>query len=170
MIRESERVCLKALPKSTTGMSGVEADKIRGPKRRRELTTMQVAKQLSTDQSWLPDWTREVSAKVKPYVSGRLCAGGRVNHSATGIWRFINQASTKIWGGDLRKPVSSLVSAVAGEASPDLSYCLVCHGGEGWRWKANEHDYYLCPWNTLHKEGNGRSWAINNTSNLPGVE
>jgi len=35
---------------------------------------------------------------------------------------------------------------------------------------ADEQDYYLCPWSILHKEGDGRSWAINNTSNLPGVE
>ena len=123
---------------------------------------MQVVKQLNTGESWLPDWTREASAKVKPYQSGRLCAGGRVNHSATGIWRLINQAATKIRGRDLQEPVSSLVLGMAGEASPDLSYCLVCHG--------NKQDYYLCPCSILREEGDGRSWAINNTSNLPEVE
>jgi hypothetical protein len=130
-------------------MSGAEADKMRGPKRRRELTTMQLVKQLNTDQSWLPDWTREISAKVNHYQSGRLCLGGRVNHSATGIWRLINQASTKIRGRDPQGLVSSLVLAVAG---------------------ADEQDYYLCPCSILRKGGNGRSWAINNTSNLPEVE
>jgi hypothetical protein len=163
---------LKALPKSTTGMAdercqGTQDTWTEG---RRELTIMQVVKQLNTGESWLPDWTIEASAKVKPYQSGRLCAGGRVNHSATGIWRLINQAATKIWGRDLQGPVSSLVLGMAGEASPDLSYCLVCHSGQGWGWKADEQDYYLCPWSILHKEGNGRSWAINNTSNLPEVE
>jgi hypothetical protein len=110
---------------------------------------MQVAKQLSTGQNWLPDWMREFSAKVNHYQSERLCLGGRVNHSATGIWRFINQAATKIHGRDLQGLVSSLVLAVAG---------------------ADEQDYYLCPRSILRKGGNGRSWAINNTSNLPEVE
>jgi len=151
-------------------MSGAKADKMPGLRRKRELTAMQVVKQLSTGQSRLPDWTREVLAKVKPYQSGRLCLGERVNHAATGMWRWMNQAAIKNWGRDLQEPVSSLVLGMAGEASPDLSYCLVCHGGQGWGWKANEQDYYLCPWNTLHKEGDGRSWAINNTSNLLGVE
>ena len=116
---------------------------------RRELMTRQAAKQLSTGQSWLPDWTREVLAKVKHYGSVSLYVGVRVNHSATGIWRLINQAATKIWGRDLQKPVSSLVLAMAG---------------------ADEQDYYLCPWSILCKESEGRSWAINNTSNLTGVE
>ena len=110
---------------------------------------MQVAKQLSTDQSRLPDWTREALAEVKAYGSGRLCAGGSVNQATTRMWRCMNQTTTKIWGRDLQKPVSSLVLAMAG---------------------ADEQDYYLCPWKTLHKEGDGRSWAINNTSNLPEVE
>jgi hypothetical protein len=123
--------------------------------------TTQVVKQLSTGQSWLPDWTREVSAKVNSYQSGRLCLGGRVNQAATRMWSLMNQAATKIWGRDLREPVSSLVLAMVGEASPDLSYRV-----DG----ADEQDHYLCPWSILHKEGDGRSWAINNTSNLPGVE
>jgi len=83
---------------------------------------------------------------------------------------FINQTATKIWGRDLQEPVSSLVLAMVGEASPDLSYCPVCPPGKergGW---GDEQDYYLCPWSILHKEGGGRSWAINNTSNLSGVE
>jgi len=176
------------------------------------LTAMQVVKQLSTDQSRLPDWTREVLAKVKHYQSGRLCSsknvggqfielaslslrgtrflayarnrlrnlGGEPSEIATPrhigarndkrAWCWINQAAIKNWGRDLQELVSSLVLGMAGEASPDLSYCLVCHGGQGWGWKANEQDYYLCPWKTLHKEGDGRSWAINNASNFSGVE
>jgi hypothetical protein len=33
-----------------------------------------------------------------------------------------------------------------------------------------EHDDYFCPRGILHREGAGRSWAIRNTSNIPGVE
>ena len=110
---------------------------------------MQVTKQLSTGQSRLLDWTREVSAKVNSCGSGRSCVGGGVNQATTRMWRCMNQTTTKIWGRDLQKPVSSLVLAMAG---------------------ADEQDYYLCPCNSLHKEGDGRSWAINNTSNLSGVE
>jgi len=123
--------------------------------------TTQVVKQFSTGQSWLPDWTREVSAKVNSYQSGRLCLGGRVNQVNARMWSLMNQAATKIWRRDLREPVSSLVLAMVGEASPDLSY---------WVDEADEQEHYLCPWSILHKEGDGRSWAINNTSNLPGVE
>lgn len=115
-------------------MSGAEADKTPRPRGRRELTTMQVVKQLSTGQSWLPDWTREVSAKVNSYQSGRLCVGGRVNQTTTRMWSLMNQAATKIWGRDLQKPVSSLVLAMVGEASPDLSYCLVCPASQGRGW------------------------------------
>jgi hypothetical protein len=160
------------LPKSTTGITDEQCQGKQDAwsEGKRELTTMQVANQLSTSQSWLPDWTREVSAKVKHCGSGRLCLGERVNHAATGFWWWINQAAIKIWGRDLQEPVSSLVLGMAGEASPDLSYCLVCHSGQGWGWKADEQDYYLCPWSILCKEGDGRSWAINNTSNLSGVE
>jgi hypothetical protein len=31
-------------------------------------------------------------------------------------------------------------------------------------------DDNFCPWGILHREDDGRSWATNNTSNLPGVE
>ena len=131
---------------------------------------MRVVKQLSTDQSCLPDWTREVSAKVNSYQSGHLCVGGRVNQATTSMWSLISQAATKIWGRDLQEPVSSLVLAMVGEASPDLSYRLVCLAGKGRGGWADEQDDYLCPWSILHKEGDGRSWAINNTLNLPGVK
>jgi hypothetical protein len=96
--------------------------------------TTQVVKQFSTGQSWLPDWTREVSTKVNSYQSGRLCLGGRVNQVTTRMWSLMNQVATKIWGRDLREPVSSLVLAMVGEASPDLSYRLVCPADQGWGW------------------------------------
>jgi len=128
---------LKALPKSTTETTNElyrGRFKMPGPRGRRELTTMQMAKQLSRGQSRLPDLTREVSAKVNPCQSGRLCVGGRVNQATTRMWSLINQAATKIWGRDLQEPVSSLVLAMVGEASPDLSYCLVCPAGAGRGW------------------------------------
>ena len=158
---------------------------------RRELTTMQMVKQLSTDQSWLPDWRREALAKMKYYGIGSLRSpknigaqfigfaylslrgarflaytlnrlrnlGGEPNEIATPrqvgarndrrVWWWINQAAIKNWGRDLQERVSSLVLAVAG---------------------ADRNDDYPCLWNTLHQEGDGRSWAINDTPNLPGVE
>jgi len=155
------------------------------PRGRRELTTIQAVKQLITGQSQLPDWTREVSAKVNSYQSGRLCIGGRVTRAnlsgsplchceersdeaipvgsktrlprpdKSGLamtkraWCWMKEAATKIWGRDLQEPVSSLVLVMVG---------------------ADEQDDYLCPWSILRKEGDGRSWAINNTSNISGVE
>jgi hypothetical protein len=130
-------------------MSGAEVDKMSRPRGRRELTTIQAVKQLNIGQSRLPDWTREISAKLNSYQSGCLCVGGRVNQATTRMWSLINQTATKIWGGDPREPVSSLVLAVVG---------------------ADEQNDYLCPWSILRNEGDGRSWAINNTSNLSEVE
>jgi hypothetical protein len=127
------------LPKSAPGMTGAESDKMPRPRGRRELSTMQVVKQLSRGQSWLPDWTREVSAKMNSYQNRRLCLGGRINQAATGMWSLINQAATKIWGRDRQELVSSLVLAVDG---------------------ADEQDNYLCPWSILRREGAGRSWEI----------
>ena len=157
-------------------MSGVKADKMPGLMGKRKLTTMQVAKQLSTGQS-----SKEIATPRQ--------VGARNDRRA---WRWINQVATKMWGRDLQERVSSLVLAVAGEASPGLSYCLVSPGGHespslrgtvvpkqsrrGMRLPRpfsgarNDNTDYLCPRNTLHRESNGRSWAMNNTSNLPGVE
>ena len=119
------------------------------PRGRRELTTMQVAKQLSTGQSWLPDWTREALAKVNLYQSGRLCVGGSVNQATTRMWCWMNQAATKSWRRDVHLQVSSLVLGVDG---------------------TDEQDDYICPRSILHREAGGRSWAINNTPNVSGVE
>jgi len=187
-------------------MSGAKADKMPRPRGRRELATMQVVKQLSTGQSRLPDWTREVSAKVNSYQSGRVYClknvvaqfiglaplslrgakrrsnlGGEPNEIATPRQvgarndkmrpRLINQAATKIWGRDLQEPVSSLVLAMVGKASPDLSYGLVCPAGKGRGWMGLTNRTTISAHGAFsHKEGGGRSWAINNTSNLPGVE
>ena len=136
-------------------MSGADAGKMPGLMGKRKLTTMQVAKQLSR--------TRSSSEIATPRQ-----VGARNDRRA---WRWINQVATKMWGRDLHERVSSLVLAVAGEASPGLSYCLVCYAGrESGVDGCDEQDDYLCPWNTLHRESDGRSWAMNNTSNLPGVE
>ena len=162
---------MKALPKSAPGMTGAESDKMPRPRGRRELPTMQVVKQSSRGQSWLPNWTREVSAKVNSYQSGCLCVGGRVNQVTTRMWSLINQAATKIWGRDRQEQVSSLVLAMVGEASPDLSYCLVCPAGKGRGWMGLTNRTTISAHGAFStKEGGGRSWAINNTSNLSGVE
>ena len=95
---------------------------------------MQVVKKLSTGQSRLRDRAGEVSAKVNSSQSGRLCVGGRVNQAATRIGSLMNQAAIKIWGRDLREPVSSLFLATVGEASADSPYCLVYPAGKGWGW------------------------------------
>jgi hypothetical protein len=34
----------------------------------------------------------------------------------------------------------------------------------------HEQSDYFCPGSILHREGAGRSWAMNNTSNIHGVE
>jgi hypothetical protein len=127
-------------------MSVADAGKMRGLMGKRKLTTMHLTKQLSTGQS-----SKEIATPRQ--------VGARNDRRA---WWWIHQAATKMWGRDLQELVSSLVLAVAGEASPALSYCLVYHG--------DEQDNYPCPRNTLHRESDGRSWAMNNTSNLPGVE
>ena len=152
-------------------MSGADAGKMPGLMGKGKLTTMQLAKQLSTGQSWLTDWKREFLEKPKPYGSGSLCMESSVNQATTRIWRWINQVATKMWGRDLHELVSSLFLALAAETSSNLSYCLVYPTGrESEVDGRDEQDDYPCPWNTLHRESDGRSWAMNNTSNIPGVE
>jgi len=108
---------------------------------------MPVVKQLSTGQSWLPDWMREVSAKVNFYQS-RQNLGKR----PAGAGLFISF-------GDGR------------EASPDSSYCLVCPAGKGRGWMGLTSRTTISAHEAFSdKEGDGRSWGINNTSNLSGVE
>jgi len=100
---------------------------------------MQTVEQLRTGQIRFPDWTREISANVNSYQSGRLCMGDRVNQATIRMWSLINQTATKIWGRDLREPVSSLFLAMVG---------------------VDDQNDYLCPWSILRKEGDGRSWEI----------
>ena len=153
---------------------------------KRKLTATQVAKELSTGQSWLHDWMRGISTRMNSYQSRclwylkNMAAQSVLSHRiyrfpqepGKSMWRprLINQAATEIWRRDLHELVSSLFSALAAETSSNLSYCLVCPAGQMGANGTEKHDYYLCPWNTLHKGIDGRSWAMNNTSNLPGVE
>jgi hypothetical protein len=115
------------------------------------LATMQVIKQLSRGQSWLPDWMRESSAKLNCYQSGRLCVSGRMN-----------EADIKISGRDLQEPVSSFYfgdgrgSMTRFTLLPSLTRCQVTAGHDG----ADGQDYYRCPCSALDNEGAGRSWAI----------
>jgi len=61
-------------------------------------------------------------------------------------WCWMKEAVTESWRRDLNLQVSSLFFG------------------------ADEQDDYFCPRSTLYREGTGRSWAMNNTSNVSGVE
>jgi hypothetical protein len=61
-------------------------------------------------------------------------------------WWWTEEATIKICRGDLQEPVSSLFLGLM-----------------------NSTDY-PCPRSILHREVAGRSWAMNNTSNIPGVD
>ena len=142
-------------------MSGAEADKMSRPRGRRELTTTQVVKQLSTGQSWLPERMRQVLANCSEIATPRQ-VGARNDKRA---WCWMKEAATKSWRRDVHLQVSSLFLARVAEAASGFS-----------RWRGNrvagadEHDDYSCPWSILHNEGAGRSWVMNNTSNVSGVE
>jgi len=82
---------------------------------RRELTTTQVAKQLSTAQSWLRDCTREVPGKVNSDHGGRLCCLKNVVARFIGLAplslrgaRFLayasEQAPQSVWGRGIATP------------------------------------------------------------------
>jgi len=71
-------------------MSGGQAGKMSRPRVRREL--MQVAKLVSTGWSWLPDWTREVSARMNSCQGGRWCCSKNV------VAQFIGLASLSLRG------------------------------------------------------------------------
>ena len=163
------------------------------PRGRRELTTTKVAKLFSTGRSWLPDWTREVPAKVNSYHGGRTFLslrgakrrsnlGGESSEIATPrqvgarndkrAWCWMKEAATKSWRRDLQMPVSSFYFGDGRESMtrfillPRSPRCRVISGQDG----VDKQDDYLCPWSILHREGGGRSWAMNNTSNICGVE
>ena len=133
---------------------------------------MQMAKQLSTGRSWLPDWTREVSAKVKSYHGGRLCCSENV------VAQFIGLASLSLRGAKRRSNLGGEPNEIATPRQVGAR-----NDERAWRWMnlaatkiwgrdlqepvsslvlavdgADEQDYYLCPWNILHQESAGRSW------------
>ena len=140
-------------------------------------------------RSNLANWSeiatpRQVGARNDtPLVFARLTSVSRSNLLGAGIdrpsarndkwaWCWAKEAATKSWRRDLQMPVSSFYFGDGRESMtrfillPSLSRCQVITGQDG----ADEQDDYLCPWSILHKEGGGRSWAINNTSNPSGVE
>jgi hypothetical protein len=87
-------------------------------------------------------------------------------------WCWMKETATKGWRRDLLVPVPSLFLTPVAKSLPDFSYRSVCPAGEGngYVHGADEQDDYSCPPSILHREGAGRSWAINNTSNVLGVE
>jgi hypothetical protein len=78
-----------------------------GPRGRRELTITQVTKQLSTGQSWLRDWMREVSAKVNSCQDGRLCCLKNV------VARFIGLAPLSLRGAKRRSNLGGEPNEIA---------------------------------------------------------
>jgi hypothetical protein len=73
-----------------------------------------------------------------------------------------------------KRPASAGLFIVFGAGRGIITGLLLPLSWSGRRGKgmagADEQDDYLCPWSILHKEGAGRSWVINNTSNVSGVE
>ncbi|MGB5925364.1 MAG: hypothetical protein WBH01_04640 [Dehalococcoidia bacterium] len=169
---------MKALTESGTEMADgqCEADKMPGLRGGRELMTTQVAKLVSTGRSWLDDWRGEVPAKVNFYHGGEpngiatpRLVGARNDDSA---WCWMKEAATKSWRRDLQMPVSSFYFGDGRESMtrfsllPSLSRCQVITGRDG----ADGEDHYRCPCGALGNEGAGRSWVLNNTSNVSGVD
>jgi hypothetical protein len=105
---------------------------------------------------------------VNCYQNGQSGRGGRVNQITARAWSLMNQGAAKIWRRDLQEPVSSFYfgdgrgSMTRFTLLPRLSRCQATAGHDG----TDGHDDYLCPCSILHKEGAGRSWAINDTSNV----
>jgi hypothetical protein len=71
------------------------------------LTITQVTKQLSTGQSWLRDWMREVSAKVNSCQDGRLCCLKNV------VARFIGLAPLSLRGAKRRSNLGGEPNEIA---------------------------------------------------------
>jgi hypothetical protein len=186
---------LKALTTSVTGMTDeqCEVDKVRGLRGGRKLRTTQVAKLVGTGRSWLGGWMREVPAMVSLChealaslslrgAKRRSNPGGEPNrivthrlvgaHNYKSAWCWMKDAATKSWRRDLQEPVSSFYFGDGRENMtrfiliPRLSRCQANAGQGG----ADGQDHYRCPCGALHREGDGRSWAINNTPNVSGVE
>jgi hypothetical protein len=174
-----------ALPKSTTGITDEQCQGKQDAwnEGRRELTTMQVAKLFSAGRS-----SKEIArndskgaiivsaAKQSPAPLHGIAAprpvGARNDKSA---WWWPQETAVKIWRRDLQMPVSSLV---LGREIAAPFYRRARND----KWEPseiaapryvgarNDSTDYLCLRSILHREGAGRSWAMNNTSNLPEVE
>jgi len=107
-------------------------------------------------------------------------------------WWWMKEAATKSWRRDPQMTVSSLFLTMAAETSSDFSYSMMCPAGHGspslrgtvvpkqslrgmrlprpFSGARNNSTDYFYPRGILHREGAGRSWALNNTSNIPEVE
>jgi len=116
----------------------------------RELTIRQVANLLSSGRSWLGDLGRKVPARMDLYRGGEpseIATPRQVGaRNDTSAWCWMTEAATESWRRDLDLQVSSVFLG------------------------ADEQDDYFCPRSILHREGAGRSWAMNNTPNASGVE
>jgi hypothetical protein len=174
-------------------MSSARANRIPELKGRRELMTMQVAQQFSTSESWLPAWTREVSAKANPYGIGRLCNSKNVGDQFIGLvslslrGTIVPKQSQR--GIRLPRPFSgarndksawwctkeAATKSWGRDLQMPVSSLVLGHeiatprprfiGGA-----RNDSTDYPCPGSILHREDAGRSWAIRNTSNIHGVD
>ena len=109
------------------------------------MTTTQVSKQANTGRSWMYDWTGEFPATVASYQGARLCLGGRVKRATADAWCWKTGSYKKL------------------EKRPADAGLFIVFGTD------EQHDYFY-PRGILHREGAGRSWAITNTSNIPGVD
>ena len=113
---ETERIKLKALTESATGMTDRQCEvnnKMWGLRGGSELTTTRVAKQVSAGRSWMYDWTGEIPATVSSYHGARSCAGSRVSQATANAWCWRKEAATKSWRRDLQELVSSLFLGMA---------------------------------------------------------
>jgi hypothetical protein len=73
-----------------------------------------------------------------------------------------------------RRPANAGLFISFGDGGASSTRFGLLRGFSRWPGKrvagVDEQDDYLCPWSILRKESGGRSWAINNTSNVSGVE
>jgi hypothetical protein len=78
------------------------------------------------------------------------------------------------WKNLEKRPASAGLFIVFGDGRGGIAGFVVPPGLSRWPGKgtagADDQNDYLCPCSILHRGGAGRSWAINNTSNVSGVE
>ena len=164
---------MKALTRSATAMAGGQCppDKMAGLRGGRELATTQAASLVSGGRRWPGGRRRDVPAGANSYHGGCLYTGGRATRATASAWCWMKEAAAKSWRRDLQMTVSSLVFSTAQETIASLLLPL-----DSCRWRGKETDGaehqndYFYPRGILHREGVGRSWAIENTSNISGVE